>query len=157
MSDESQSNSASASPPDVSVDVQDPLPESNWFYRRVYIYILTLIAIWFVWFAFDSLWQMRHADHLHDLGWWMVILLLTFATYYMVAPSAEQIVRIVQAARILKLGGTTTKESSAETAQGRATTRTTTTGAPATVEPVAPSGGAPRGIDDTPEDAPWPK
>ncbi len=117
--------------PPVLVDMQDPLPESNWLWRRV----LTFMAMVVI-FALMS--GLAYAVHrivggvigridnmspqavasitvralavIEKMFGWMYWSLLVVVTYYMVAPSAEQIAKMIGAVSLLKNGvGTATR------------------------------------------------
>lgn len=73
------------------------LPESNFKFRRIYSYALTLILSGLIGL---TVWQMEASDDLRTTAFWLIIALIITNTYYMVAPTAEQIPRILQAARL---------------------------------------------------------
>lgn len=82
-------------------DLQDPLPESNFFWRRVYSYLISVVllaALVLVAYKVDD------AASLRVLVFYLSVLLWFALTYYMAAPSAEQIIRIVQTAKMLRGG-----------------------------------------------------
>ncbi len=106
-------------------DIQDPLPESNWTWRRI-VTILVLAASFAVLagcgFALfkivngivgkiDSMSAAAVAqitiaalatvEQMFRLMFWTMIVALT---YYMIAPSAEQITKMLQTAGLLKAG-----------------------------------------------------
>lgn len=73
------------------------LPESNFKFRRIFSYslataLLALIAL--------AVWRIDDQSVLKDVVFWLVIALWWVITFYMVAPSAEQIARIIQSARL---------------------------------------------------------
>ena len=103
MTDETNSGNAAATegPPPAAVDVQDPLPESNFLWRRVFAYatstaILCLLAY--------VIFKMTEAASLRIAALYLSLLLWFSITYYMLAPSAEQVVRIIQAGRAMRSG-----------------------------------------------------
>lgn len=83
------------------IDLQDPLPESNFFWRRVYSYVVTF-AVWGL--LTYLIYKMTDAESLRWSALYLSVLLWFTITYYMIAPSAEQITRIIQAARTLRSG-----------------------------------------------------
>lgn len=73
------------------------LPESNFRWRRIFSYTIACVLMGFVgWIVY----QIDTPKELADTAFWILILLWWVVTYYMVAPSAEQIARIIQAAKI---------------------------------------------------------
>lgn len=129
MIDDTQTNRASAT---VQVDVQDPLPETNWFWRRVYTFVLSLVSVAFIWYGFEALFDMRQPDALYRLTRYMIGVHVLLITFYMVAPSAEQIVKLIQAAKLLQSGVPITRRAVVETPQGGRTEVETTAGHPDT-------------------------
>jgi len=80
-------------------DDHTPLPENKFTFRRLFSYV---IATWLMILLSvltnridDPVGQKAIAFYVMILLWWVI-------TYYMVAPSAEQIARIIQAARIFQ-------------------------------------------------------
>ena len=161
--DQGSSNAAISDPPVASVDVQDPLPEASWFWRRTFAFLLTSVI------CVQLYLLSRNIGNHDDAYWWTLLLLWFVILFYLVAPSAEQIIRIIQSARIIRGGGTMEKESTSETLQGRASTRTTASGPPTTPEPSPTPDTAPTGSEgasptippEQPEDATenpsWPR
>jgi hypothetical protein len=108
-----------------ATDIQDPLPEANWLWRRVLSYGLCLavlaMMVGFGWAMFKivnsvtgkidnmnaaavveiTLASLRTVEAMFRLMFWA---LMVVVTYYMVAPSAEQIVKMLQTAGLLKAG-----------------------------------------------------
>lgn len=119
MSD-TQSNSAARTedPATSRVDVQDPLPETNWFWRRVYTFALSLISVAFIWYGIEALYDLRQPDAIYRVTRYMIGVHVLLITYYMLAPSAEQLVKLVQAAKLLQSGVTVRRSASVETPQG---------------------------------------
>lgn len=114
---EGTSEATSGPPP--SVDVQDPLPESAFLYRRIFSYFLSVALI-----ALLALvvWRMDSAAELTRVALYLCLLLFMVVTYYMIAPSAEQVVKMLQTAKLLARGVTIEKSASAD--RTSATTRT---------------------------------
>ena len=125
-----------ADPATARIDIQDPLPETNWFWRRVYTFALSLISVAFIWFGLEALNNMRDADAVYRVTRYMVGVLVLLITFYMVAPSAEQIVKLIQAAKLLQSGVTINRRATVETPQGGRTEVVATAGTPET--PAAP-------------------
>lgn len=53
-----------------------------------------------------SVFKMSTDANIKQVVLWLILLLWWVITYYMVAPTAEQITRIIQSARVLKLDAT---------------------------------------------------
>lgn len=106
-------------------DPQDPLPEANWLWRRVFTFVALacafgiLIGLGYatnrivgnIVGRLDSMdaanvTQITIAalDVLREMFKMMWITVLVVVTYYMVAPSAEQITKVIQTARLLQGG-----------------------------------------------------
>lgn len=129
-------NSASTTDPTSAVDVQDPLPESDWLWRRVYTYVSSMLILLGIAWTLYGLDKAGEGAGLLEMGVRLCWLLALVITFYMVAPSAEQIARIIQAASILKSGASITRTATATTTDGAQTSVTTSAGTPAA--PVAP-------------------
>lgn len=93
-------------------DQQDPLPEGSFFWRRVFsaavVGVLLAIAFWAVWGMTDALLQevktdraaMAIATSLRDVIFYIMCVIGLISTYYLLAPSGEQLALIVQSAKI---------------------------------------------------------
>src|SRR5689334_16614791 len=94
--------------PPAKIEAHDPLPESSWLWRRVFSFVLTvtfLVALYALGYATYSLAHGHEEQVINRLyAEFRFTVLLTFiiATYYMAAPSAEQIVRMWQTAALFK-------------------------------------------------------
>jgi hypothetical protein len=115
-------------------DPQDPLPESNFLYRRLTTWFIVMALLALVWHNVEALHGLGAVDGLVEITKWLIALAGIVSTYYLIAPSAEQVVRIIQTARVLRQG-----IRSAEN------TEETPTPAPPPVVPVDPP------ADDLPE------
>jgi hypothetical protein len=97
--------------PPPSVDVQDPLPEAKWFWRRVFTFVLSACAI--IGSALLVRLMYRIAEgredqvigYFADIIFWNQVLLFVVVTYYLIAPSAEHVAKVLQTAGVLKSGG----------------------------------------------------
>lgn len=134
MEDNSR-NSAETDPQ--RVDVQDPLPENNWFWRRTYTFLLSIVSLAFIWFGAEGMYQMGDPEKLFQLTRYMIGILFFLILCYMVAPSAEQIVKLIQAAKILREGVTVTRKAVSDTPQGHVSVETTSGVPPAAETPPA--------------------
>jgi hypothetical protein len=93
-------------------DQQDPLPEGSFFYRRIFTYVVTLLLLailgWIVWGLTDALAEIVKGDAdatatvevLRDIAFYSICFAAWLATTYVIAPSGEQVVKMVQSAKI---------------------------------------------------------
>lgn len=94
----------------VTTDLQDPLPESSWFWRRVFVFTVTAAVLWMLWGAITQLGNVALVEPrsgvpaLLSLCKWIIGMTALMATYYMVAPSAEQLTKMVKTASLLQAG-----------------------------------------------------
>lgn len=142
MADSSGSgNSATATndPATAQVDVQDPLPETDWFWRRLFTFLFTLVSAAFVWYGFEALWGLQDVASIYRVTRYMIGVHVMLITYYMVAPSAEQIIKIIQSAKIIRAGIPITRSVAAETPQGGRVEAKTVAGAPEASSPLQPA------------------
>lgn len=113
-------------PAPATVELQDPLPEANWFWRRLFSFLLALLVLGvMIGLAFAvnrivgavvgkidnmsaeavraiTIQALTVIDNMFNKTFWALVMVIT---YYMVAPSAEQITKFVQHAGILKQSG----------------------------------------------------
>lgn len=122
---------ASAGPPP-SVDLQDPLPESTFFYRRVFSYAVSVALLGLLGFV---IYQIDEAAELREVALYLCLLLFIVITYYMIAPSAEQVVKMLQTAKLFASGVRMRQESEATSESAHSVT---------VVEPGGGSDFAPR-------------
>jgi len=81
------------------IDPQDPLPESQFFWRRLFSYLACLILLGLLAFIVT---RIEGDPELATIAKWLIGLIALLMTYYMIAPSAEQLARIIQAARVMR-------------------------------------------------------
>lgn len=164
-------------PPALS-DAQDPLPESNWLWRRV----LTFLAIVVIFLLMAGLAYAVHrivggvigrienmsADAVREITvralgviekmfGWMYWALLVVVTYYMVAPSAEQIAKMIGAVSLLKGGVKTASRTLIDTDRG-VVERSTAAGRPEIPDLPAAQRDSEAPAPETPgeaKDPPW--
>lgn len=159
--------------PKKPVDPQDPLPEASWVWRRVFSFaiaaavLLVLAGCGYVAYrivggivgkidtmdarntAQIAVAALHTIEQMFRLMFWALIVIVT---YYMVAPSAEQITKMIQTAGLLKSGvkfasTTATKESpTGET--------TTATAASAGQDPIPPVPPPPVAVEPVSEELP---
>ncbi len=145
-------------------DPQDPLPEANWFWRRVFVFACATAILFLVYGAVDRLGTVAVVKPEVGIPAFVSIVKLLIITvnilvlFYMIAPSAEQITKMIKTASLLKAGVQFTSRATPEE-------KAVAAGKPPLPE-IAPGAGqetqneAP-GYQDTPEapetlpDAPW--
>lgn len=127
---------ATAGPPP-TVDAQDPLPESNWFWRRTFIFGLTAILIggcaWVIWPLRVMSYQGNETalKGLIDLPFYMLGLILVNQIFYTIAPSGEQVAKMFNLSSILTRGaGWMSTATASAPGGGQVTTQTKVVGAP---------------------------
>jgi hypothetical protein len=131
-----------------SVDLQDPLPESNWLWRRVFVFAVTACVLWMVWGAITRLGASAMLrpelgiPALLSLCQWLIAMVGVMVTYYMIAPSAEQMVKMLKTAALLRSGVQVSGTQVVRTPDGSTETAKTVGLPPA---PPAPALGAETG------------
>lgn len=144
---------AASSPPAV-VDPQDPLPESNWFWRRIFIFVLTGILLFGVWWYVDTL--AAAALLLNETAIKGLITLLKMSLYlagllvvlYLIAPSAEQAGKWLATLSAWRSGVSTTSTATATSPTGASVTATTSATPPPGTIPTSPP---PADVDAAPK------
>lgn len=119
-----------ASPPLVA-DPQDPLPESNWLWRRLLVFLVLAFIGWQQLMVGNRIARWGDAgahgdaiDALLTMTRWHIGTLAIVLVLYLIAPSAEQFAKIVQTVSAWKSGIATSVSAKVATAQGTAETRT---------------------------------
>lgn len=138
MDDGHKLAAVTAGPPSTSADPQDPLPESNWFYRRILIFagvglcalgLAIILAILYRLATLAALSpdtpnatqvQLHTIEALYNLGFWLVMLILVNLTLYLIAPSAEQATKMLATVSALKGGVAFTSRAAISTPSSRA-------------------------------------
>jgi hypothetical protein len=163
--------------PPPQVQAHDPLPESNWFWRRIYIFAVTTVVTVGVWMIVQAMVTAGNGqvivNALVKICGWLLLYGWFLATYYMIAPTGEQIVKMWQSVTAWKAGITTSITQTATGADGSQATATTSTGpvvAPPPAPPVLSQASSATGLPvytgppaedipephpDLPKDAPW--
>jgi inner membrane protein involved in colicin E2 resistance len=80
-------------------DPQDPLPESTWTFRRWFTYGVTVASLAGVGWIIHKL---ADGQHLAGVAYGLIGLSALLATYYLIAPSAEHVVKIIRLASLIK-------------------------------------------------------
>lgn len=153
--------------PPPAVDIQDPLPEANWLWRRVFTFVVIGLAftvaiglaialnriVGNVVGRIDTMDAINVAQitvvaiktilQMFQMMFWTVIVVVLF---YMIAPSAEQITKMIQTAGLLK-HGVQIAQRAVETGDRREVAATV--GLPP--QPIAPPAEAPAAPVATPK------
>lgn len=130
--------SADLGPPSPSVDVQDPLPESNWLWRRVMSFAVVVPAVAVNTAALVFLWMLKDSASVLILAKWNLGFAGLVALLYLAGANMTEIIKLSHSAALLKSGIVMQKKATAETPEGKVTAETTT-GKPAEAAPAAPS------------------
>lgn len=175
---------AQASAPPPHVNPQDPLPEASWFWRRVFIFATSTCIILGIWMMVNTMVHLAgdQPQLIVNAFLRIISMFMLYAwcnmTYYVIAPSAEQVVKLIQTAAMLKSGVVSTVTQIAEGRAGAKATAQTVVGkvvAPPGLETAAVPPSSETGLPDneeaytgppnddvpspptgTPEEAPWP-
>jgi hypothetical protein len=132
--------------PPATVDSQDPLPEAQWFWRRCFIFVTTAVIIVGIWLMVQSIRdvtgdepQLAVGAFVKIIGWMLLFQWFT-STYYLIAPSAEQVTRMWQTANLLKSGLGFSSEKTATGPDGSTASTQTKVGTGGNTPPaVAPA------------------
>lgn len=152
--------SAETDPTKVSVDPQNPLPESNWGYRRAMVFVglgifsaMLAVIIWQI-SKLGANNPLSAINALTYIAYCLIALLALDRGLYLVAPSAEQFANWMQTVSAWKSGISFQSKSTAETAQGRVTSEQMSGKADAFVEALPTMHqAAPDGVNQ--EVPPW--
>lgn len=135
-------------------DLQDPLPESSWLWRRIFVFSTTAAVLFMLWGAIDRLAAVALSapqlgvPALLSLCKWIIGFSGMMATYYMVAPSAEQITKMIKTASLLRGGvqvaGRQRVEADGTTETAKTVGRPPAPPVPSTRPPEADHDAAPR-------------
>lgn len=123
MADEAQTTAAA---PPAEASLQDPLPESTWFWRRVFIFGTTTVLIIGVWVMVQTMVNIADGNPELVVGSFVKIIgwLLLYgwfnSTYYLVAPSAEHVTRMWGMVTSLKSGAVFQSRAAAHSPGGNA-------------------------------------
>lgn len=74
-----------------SPNPNDPLPEGQWLFRRIYVWSLTVLLLALTAFA---VWR-SPPGQLQLIALWLIGLIGLIATYYLLAPSAPELARLI--------------------------------------------------------------
>jgi hypothetical protein len=139
---------AAAANPLPTADPQDPLPESNWFWRRIFVGVICATLLFLVWWYADAIAKVALQDGKgvveSVLG---LVSLLKLALYllgmvimlYLIAPSAEQAGKWLATISAWKGGVSTSSQSRAVGPDGSTAEASTSAGPARTAPPVAPT------------------
>jgi hypothetical protein len=151
MAADQDAPAATAGPPASVGDPQDPLPESNWKWRRWYVFGSTVLCSIGILIVLLMLYRIAKVDlagrqgvqttlstieALYGLGWWLILLTLVDRVLYLIAPSAEQATKMIQTVSALKAGVGFASRSTASGPEGTATS--SAVAGPASAPPLVP-------------------
>lgn len=153
--------------PRILTDPQDPLPEANWLWRRVFTFVTIglafVIAIGLavavnrivgnVVGRLDTM-DARNVAQITVVALNVILKMFTLMFYvviaailfYMIAPSAEQITKMIQTAGLLKHGVQIATRAKAETPSGQKEETAATIGLPP--QPAVPPPAAPEATSE---------
>ena len=129
-------SSVETPPTKIVADPQDPLPESNWGWRRAFqivgliMFAVSMLMILILLGLIAKQTPTSATDvvkGLVALGVAMVVIRVIQDVFYMVAPSAEQVTKIFATLSALKSGISFHSASRVQTPDGTATTTSTAT------------------------------
>lgn len=83
-------------------DPQNPLPEASFLWRRLLTFMVVIVALGLTWHAAEALHDLGSYGGLLELAKWTLGFAALIATYYYVAPSAAELTKLVQTARLLR-------------------------------------------------------
>lgn len=144
MDNSSSASTAQAGPPATAV-LHDPLPESNWLWRRIFSFAnATAVAIGILLVVNAMVNLSKHVttpdlevNALLKITEWLIVYQWCVTTYYLIAPTGEQITRWVQTAGMLKKGVGMFSTASATDGGGSSAQTSTVAGQPGST-PAAP-------------------
>jgi hypothetical protein len=127
---------AAAAAPPPTADPQDPLPESSWFWRRLFVGAATAALMFGVWWHIDTVGKAALAgsvpavEGLIDLLKMCLYLVGLLILLYLIAPSAEQLGKWMATVSAWK-GGVSTSSTARSTSPDGSKAEATTTAGPA--------------------------
>jgi hypothetical protein len=137
---------AAATTPPPTAEAQDPLPEGNWFWRRSYVFACTAILLALVWLKIDIVGDVARGGSETAISGLVrllkdcILLVGVLVLFYMIAPSAEQVVKMLATVSAWKGGVTTSTTSRAFAADGSVAESTKVAGSQAVAAiPVPPA------------------
>lgn len=109
-------------------DPQDPLPESNWFWRRLLAFGMVIFFAWQLHLSGNRMARAADANHAADVllsySKWIIVAWLVTTMLYMIAPSGEQVVKMLATLSAWKSGISTAISSHVDAKHGVAETKT---------------------------------
>jgi hypothetical protein len=177
MSETSPTPAASGGPPP-TVDLQDPLPESSWLWRRVFVFALSAAFLAFLWYYSGTLAEVARSvdantpkeatiaaiERLFQLLRGSLIIIGVLILAYLFGASMEQLTRLVQTAKTLRSGNVSFRSASSASSPDGARADAETIIAPVPAPKPAPPPPAPAASPAAPPPAradtvtfPWEK
>jgi hypothetical protein len=144
--DMSDAPHAAAAAPPPTADAQDPLPESNWFWRRIFVGVICGAILFMVWWYADDIGEVAlknsgaseaAVNGLVDLLKLELYLLGLVIMLYLIAPSAEQAGKWLATISAWK-GGVSTASTSRAIGSDGSVAESTTSAGPAAEAPKTP-------------------
>lgn len=163
MADDDHSPAVTAGPPPTA-DPQDPLPESNWTWRRIFIFLVALLtmaglaAVLLMIYTvakevlnligtLSTARDVRALDQslasvdaatqaLYRLGFWLIMVQIVNQVLYLIAPSAEQAAKMMATVSAWKGGVSTSTFTRAVSADGSVAETSKTANASAPTQPT---------------------
>lgn len=126
-----------ASAPPATAELQDPLPEPKWFWRRLLVFLTAIAVTALVWRIVEHaavLGAKSPAEAIRGLvtiAKYLLILLLVDRVLYLIAPSADQAGHMIGKLWAIRAGATLTSHAAAEGPEGSAEASSSITPAPA--------------------------
>lgn len=121
---------ADAGPPP-SVDIQDPLPEASWIWRRLLTWAVLLLCSVALWQILEALHDLKSTQGLIEIAKWLIVTLNLTLFYYMAGANAAELVRLVQSVKLFGSGARMEQHAFAEDDRGNRAGSTTTIETPA--------------------------
>jgi len=91
-----------APPQQVTIDPQNPLPEPNFFWRRLIAIFVCVTGMGLTWHNLEALHDLKDPHDLLALAKWTLAFTALVLTYYFVAPSASELTNMIQSAKIIR-------------------------------------------------------
>jgi hypothetical protein len=135
---------ASAPPPTVLVDPQDPLPESNWLWRRVFVFAVTGILLAMLWIKIDIVGDVAlKGSETAIAGLIAILKLMVYLVglsmlLYIAGASMEQITKLIQTGSLFRRGFSTQTVQRAIAADGSIAEAHATSGITTPMAPPPP-------------------
>lgn len=111
--------------PPPSVDVQDPLPEASWFWRRTITFLVVIPSVAVNIGAALFLYWLGSDNGLVTLVKWNLSFAMIAILLYLAGANAAEITKLVQSSSLLKAGVQLHQKATAENSKGKVTAEST--------------------------------